>query len=156
MVRDYPFVLTTAKAINFCHGQHRSVPSLRAKTPEPLVELNPDDAAELGISPQAPVRIETKGRRSHHEGTTQLRAFLARWCAVMHGWWQGCPELGLPGYDPFSPEGANVNLVIDNDVIDPITGSVPHRSYPCRVRAAGPRPGDHEGHTLTAPAVRHS
>ena len=55
---------------------------------------------------------------------------------VMHGWWQGCPDLDLPGYDPFSPDGANVNLIIDNDVIDPITGSVPHRSYPCRVSSA--------------------
>ena len=58
----------------------------------------------------------------------------------MHGWWQACPDLGLPGYDPFSAEGANVNLIIDNDVIDPITGSVPHRSYPCRVAPACPTP----------------
>jgi hypothetical protein len=52
---------------------------------------------------------------------------------VMHGWWQGCPQLELPAYDPFSPAGANVNLIMKNDIIDPITGSVPHRSYPCRI-----------------------
>ncbi len=135
VVRDYPFVLTTAKAINFCHGQHRSVPSLRAKTPEPLVELNPEDAAELGISPAAPVCLETKVAAVTMKA--QLNPELPRKVVrVMHGWWQGCPELGLPGYDPFSRHGANVNLIIDNDVIDPITGSVPHRSYPCRVTAA--------------------
>jgi hypothetical protein len=31
-----------------------------------------------------------------------------------HGWWQACPEIGAPGYDPFSPEGANFNLIIGN------------------------------------------
>ena len=135
VVRDFPFTLTTAKAINFCHGQHRSLPSLRAKTPEPLVELNPEDAADLGISPRAPVCVETK------VGAVTMKAQLNpelphRVVRVMHGWWQGCPDLGLPGYDPFSSEGANVNLIIDNEVIDPITGSVPHRSYPCRISAA--------------------
>ena len=135
VVQDYPFTLTTAKAINFCHGQHRSVPSLRAKTPEPLVELNPADAAELGISPAAPVCLETKVAAVTMKA--QLNPELPRKVVrVMHGWWQGCPDLGLPGYDPFTRHGANVNLIIDNDVIDPITGSVPHRSYPCRVTAA--------------------
>lgn len=135
VMRDFPFTLTTAKAINFCHGQHRSLPSLRAKTPEPLVELNPEDAADLGISPRAPVCVETK------LGAVTMKAQFNpelphRVVRVMHGWWQGCPDLGLPGYDPFSSEGANVNLIIDNEVIDPITGSVPHRSYPCRVSSA--------------------
>ncbi len=136
VVRDFPLTLTTAKAINFCHGQHRSVPSLRAKTPEPLVEIHPEDATDLGILPRAPVRVETKVAAVTMKA--QLNPELPRKVVrVMHGWWQGCPDLGLPGYDPFSAEGANINLVIDNDVIDPITGSVPHRSYPCRLRAAG-------------------
>jgi hypothetical protein len=55
---------------------------------------------------------------------------------VMHGWWQGCPQLELPAYDPFSTAGANVNLIMKNDIIDPITGSVPQRSYPCRIARA--------------------
>ena len=32
-----------------------------------------------------------------------------------HGWWQACAELGAPGYDPFSPDGANFNLLIGSD-----------------------------------------
>ena len=57
--------------------------------------------------------------------------------ANAHGWWQGCPELGLPGYDPFGSEGSNANLLVANDVLDPISGSVPHRSQRCRVRKEG-------------------
>ena len=140
VVRDYPFTLTTAKAINFCHGQHRSLPSLRAKTPEPVIEIHPDDATELEIAADAPVRVETKVAAMTMKAglNSELPRKVVR---VMHGWWQGCPDLDLPGYDPFSRDGANVNLVIDNEVIDPITGSVPHRSYPCRIVAADPTLG---------------
>ncbi|HTR13546.1 MAG TPA: hypothetical protein VMI72_09925, partial [Roseiarcus sp.] len=50
-----------------------------------------------------------------------------------YGWWQGCGELGLPGYDPLSPKGANINLIIPNTHIDPISASAPHRSRLCRL-----------------------
>ena len=51
-----------------------------------------------------------------------------------HGWWQACPDIGAPGYDPFAPDGANLNLIIGNEVIDPVSGSVPHRAYLCQLR----------------------
>lgn len=51
-----------------------------------------------------------------------------------HGWWQASPAIGAPGYDPFSADGANLNLIIGNEAIDPIGGSVPHRAYLCQVR----------------------
>ncbi len=50
------------------------------------------------------------------------------------GWWESCPDLNLPGYDPYSSEGANLNLVLPDDVTDPISGSLPYKSYRCRVR----------------------
>ncbi|MEZ4529949.1 MAG: hypothetical protein R2855_02870 [Thermomicrobiales bacterium] len=53
-----------------------------------------------------------------------------------HGWWQGCAELDEPGYDPFGPEGANLNLIVSSDAADPVSGSVPHRSYLCEIRMA--------------------
>lgn len=45
----------------------------------------------------------------------------------------------MPGYDPFGAEGANINLIVGNDAIDPISGSVPHRSYLCVVRKIAAR-----------------
>jgi hypothetical protein len=53
-----------------------------------------------------------------------------------HGWWQECTELGLGGYDPFSADGANFNLLISNEAVDPVSGSVPHRAYLCQVSRA--------------------
>ena len=55
---------------------------------------------------------------------------------VQHGWWQACRDLELPGYDPFEKSGANPAVLIGTDLADPISGSLPHRSYLCRVRAA--------------------
>jgi hypothetical protein len=53
-----------------------------------------------------------------------------------HGWWQACSEIGAPGYDPFSGDGSNYNLLIGNAAIDPTGGCVPHRSYVCEVKRA--------------------
>jgi hypothetical protein len=50
-----------------------------------------------------------------------------------HGWWEACPELGLPGFDPFTDAGANQNLLVLNDQHDPVSGGTPHRSTLCRV-----------------------
>ena len=65
----------------------------------------------------------------------KLNSFLhPKVVATQYGWWQACNELGLPGYDAFGSTGANVNLLIANDAMDPISGAPPHRSQPCRVR----------------------
>ena len=53
-----------------------------------------------------------------------------------HGWWQDCKDLDLPGYDSYGKGSANPSLLIGADVADPISGSLPHRSYLCRVRPA--------------------
>jgi anaerobic selenocysteine-containing dehydrogenase len=138
-LRNFPFTLTTAKSINFCHGQHRSVPSLRRKIPEPFAEINAQDAQSCGIRDGEMIRVETAVSAITLKAVlnSQLPQKVVR---VMHGWWQGCPELELPAYDPFSSAGANVNLIMKNDIIDPITGSVPHRSYPCRIARVADAP----------------
>lgn len=51
-----------------------------------------------------------------------------------HGWWQGCEELDVPGYDPFAPDGSNFNATVDPLARDPISGTPNHRSNLCEVR----------------------
>ena len=53
-----------------------------------------------------------------------------------HGWWQGCAALGVPGYDPFGPAGANLNLLIGTAARDPVSGTAAHKSYLCEIRLA--------------------
>ena len=92
-------------------------------------------AAERGIGPGDWVRLETP------EGSVRARAVFnatldPQVVCGQHGWWQACAEISAPGYDPFSPDGANFNLIIGNQAIDPISGSVPHRAYLCQIRLA--------------------
>ena len=131
----FPLILTSAKNTLFCESQHRGIPSLRRLALDPEVELHPSAAAARGIQPGDWVRIETP------EGSVRARARMNDSLAPnvvcgQHGWWEACPEIGAPGYDPFTPDGANLNLIIGNDAVDPISGSVPHRAYLCEVRLA--------------------
>jgi anaerobic selenocysteine-containing dehydrogenase len=135
LLERFPLVLTCAKHTLFCETQHRALPSLRRRALDPEVELNPVAAAERGINTGDWVRIETP------KGSVRARARMnesleENVVCGQHGWWQACPELDAPAYDPFSSEGANYNLIIGNDAIDPVSGSVPHRAYLCEVRRA--------------------
>jgi anaerobic selenocysteine-containing dehydrogenase len=129
----YPLILTCAKLPQFCHSQHRSLPSLRRLVPDPEVELHPMTAAERGIQPGDWVVIATPHGRMR--ARARLRPHLdPRVVYAQHGWWQGCTALGLPGYDPQSSEGANYNVLISHEAMDPVSGVAPHRSYLCQIR----------------------
>jgi len=128
-------ILTCAKSTQFCESQHRGLPSLRRRAPDPEVELHPAAAAARGIQAGDWVSVITQ------EGRVRARAQMnesldPRVVCGQHGWWQGCPEIGAPAYDPFGPEGANLNLIVGNAAIDPVSGSVPHRAYLCEIRRA--------------------
>jgi anaerobic selenocysteine-containing dehydrogenase len=131
--RDYPLVLTSFRLAQFVDQQHRHIPRLRRQVREPFMEVHPDTAAALQIqdgewaileTATGAVRLQVKYNASLHPKVV----------AAPYGWWQGCP--GLEGYDPLGAEGANINLIIPNQDIDPISGSVPHRAQQCRIRKA--------------------
>jgi anaerobic selenocysteine-containing dehydrogenase len=129
----FPLILTSVKHTLFCESQHRALPSLRKHAPHPEVELHPETAEVRGIAAGDWVAIETP------EGSVRARARLnpsldARVVCGQHGWWQACKELGAPGYNPFGPDGANLNLVISGEARDPISGTASHRAYLCEVR----------------------
>ena len=54
-----------------------------------------------------------------------------------HGWWQACAEIGAPGYDPFGPDGANLNLIIGRTALDPVSGTASHPCLSVRDPARG-------------------
>jgi anaerobic selenocysteine-containing dehydrogenase len=135
LAERYPLILTCAKRTQFCESQHRALPSLRRRAPDPEVELHPTAAADRGIRAGDWVVVESP------DGSMRARArpndaLHPRVVCGEHGWWQACPELGAPGYDPFSADGSNFNLIIGNAAIDPVSGSVPHRAYLCQIRRA--------------------
>jgi anaerobic selenocysteine-containing dehydrogenase len=133
LVGRYPLILTSAKHTMFCESQHRCLASLRKHALHPEVELHPETAEARGIAAGDWVAIETPHgsvrARARFNATLDRRVVCGQ-----HGWWQACAALGAPGYDPFKPEGANLNLVISGDARDPVSGTPPHRSYLCEIR----------------------
>ena len=132
----FPLVLTNAKPTLFCQSQHRALPSLRKRALHPEVQLHPTAAQPRGIANGDWVAIETP------EGSVRARAQFnedldPRVVIGEHGWWQACAELDAPGYDPFSADGANLNLIIGRSVLDPVSGTASHRAYLCEIRRAG-------------------
>jgi anaerobic selenocysteine-containing dehydrogenase len=132
LANGYPLVLTSFRLLQFVDQQHRNIPRLRSDVQEPFVEIHPQTADGLRVLDGEWVGVETVA------GKIRLKAKYndaldPRVVCAPYGWWQPCSELGLPGYDPLSPAGANINLVIPNTHIDPISASVPHRSRMCRI-----------------------
>jgi anaerobic selenocysteine-containing dehydrogenase len=132
LAEEFPLVLTCAKALHFCETQHHQVASLRRHVPDPLVELHPDTAAERGIVKGDWVEIRTP------MGAVRARAAFNDTLATnvvsgQHGWFEPCEELDLPGFPPFGPGSANLNLVLSQTPSDPISGSSPLRAQVCQV-----------------------
>jgi anaerobic selenocysteine-containing dehydrogenase len=129
---EFPLVLTCAKSLHFCETQHRQVASLRRHVPDPQVELHPETAAARGIAEGDWVEISTP------KGAVRARAAFNDTLAPnvvsgQHGWFEPCEELALPGYPPFGPGSANLNLVLSQTPSDPISGSSPLRAQLCQV-----------------------
>ena len=128
----YPLVLTCSKGSIFCESQHRGLPSLRRRSPDPQIEIHPDAAAARNILSGDWVRIETPGGRVRARAQFN-DALDPQVVCGQHGWWQACPEIGAPGYEPFGLDSANFNLIIDDKNTDPLSGSVPLRAYICEI-----------------------
>ncbi|MBI1734451.1 MAG: molybdopterin-dependent oxidoreductase [Candidatus Rokubacteria bacterium] len=114
----YPLVLTCAKLPQYCHSQHRGLPSLRRLVPDPELQIHPAAAAARAIANGDWVVIETPDGQAHARARLD-ESLDARVVCGQHGWWG---------------EG-NYNEAIGNAAADPISGSVPHRAYLCEVRS---------------------
>ena len=133
----YPLHLTSAKWPHFCHSQHHALPSLRAKNPEPLVELHPQLAARHGIGDGNWVLIRSPIARMRARARL-TEAIASDTVCAQYGWWESAPGLGLPGYGLAE---ANFNALIDDEGYDRASGSNPLKGYPCAIEPATAGPG---------------
>jgi thiosulfate reductase/polysulfide reductase chain A len=132
LLEKYPYILITGgRILYFFHSEHRQVPSLRKRHPDPLVQLHPETAGRLGVSEGDWVWIETQ------RGKVQQRASITdgidpRVVHVEHGWW--FPEEKGPEHGVWR---SNVNLLTDNGPpYDPAMGTYQLRALLCRVYKA--------------------
>ena len=125
---DYPLLFTNSKSEIFVGTSYKSVPSLRGMRPEPILQMNPETAAGLGLADGDEVYIETKiGRikqRLVFDPGMDPRVVFADF-----GWWFPEDPTGLCGWDV-----ANINMLTsDTEPIDPAVGVMVLRGVPCRV-----------------------
>jgi anaerobic selenocysteine-containing dehydrogenase len=117
IARDYPLVLTTGgRSRNFMHSQGRALKTLLAREPDPRVQIHPEDAASRGISDCEWVEIASP------LGAITMRAWLT--------------DVVTPGvvHTVHSRVGHDINELIPDDGLDPISGFPPLKSNLCEVR----------------------
>ena len=117
LTQDYPLVLTSgARVMAYTHSQFRNIKQLRQLMPEPLADINPADATSRGIktgdtlkisSPRATITMKANVTDTILEGVV----------SVPHHW----------------PDEANVNALVDDKNLDPISGFLPCKSFLCQV-----------------------
>ncbi len=138
LLAKYPLVFfDTHTSDVYNHGWLRNVPYLREIQPEPWIHIHPDTAKARGIEDGDWVIVESP------HGWIKVKALYfpgIRPDTIMslHGWWQGCEELGLPGY-PLLDGGANVNVMYSTDpdkAFDPVVTAMPKQTL-VEVRKAG-------------------
>jgi anaerobic selenocysteine-containing dehydrogenase len=85
--REFPLVLTTgARSWAYFHSENRQVPRMRDLHPDPIVEIHPEAASQLGVREGDWVWIENR------QGRCRQRARLTttidpRVVNADHGWW---------------------------------------------------------------------
>ncbi len=117
---SYPLVLTTgARSPNYTHSQGRWLKTLRRREPDPRVQINPADAVERDVEDGEWIEL------SSPVGTIGMRAYVTDDVApgvvhAVHGW-----------------ESANINELVPDTGLDPISGFPPFGSGLCQVARKG-------------------
>ncbi len=117
IARDYPLVLTSGgRSNNYTHSQGRMLKTLTSREPDPRLQIHPDDAGARGIR-------EGDGVEACSPlGAITLKAWVtdvvpAGVVHAFHGW-----------------ADADINELIPDEGLDPISGFPPFKSSLCQVR----------------------
>ncbi len=114
---SYPLILNTGSRLPmFIHSEMHNVPWCQSLRKDPLLDINPRDASQRGIRQEDWISLETP------RGKIRVRANLT--------------ETVLPGVVHMfhGIQEANVNLLIDPDYLDPISGFPGFKSVRCQVK----------------------
>ena len=133
IVKEYPFLMTTGRRIPvYFHSEHRQLPWCRELWPVPKVEINPEDAAELGIEQGDWVWIESN-KAKIRQCADIYAGIKPGMINCEHQWW--FPELDQADHG-FQLSG--VNCLVDGDDHDPICGASHLRAYNVNIYKATP------------------
>ena len=131
LFKEYPLILTTgARKFTSFHSEHRQIPSLREIDPDPIVEIHPETARNMGIKEGDWVLMENMF------GKAKSKAHLTpcihpKVIHATHGWW--FPE--KPGEEPglFGVWEANVNTLVPHKHIGRLGFGAPLKQMICKI-----------------------
>ncbi len=126
---EFPLVLTSgARLISFFTSEHRQIKRLRKVHPDPIVDINPETAAALGIEEGDWIWIETK-RGKIKQKAKLFDGIDKRVINVEFGWW--FPEKKDGEYGIWD---SNANVLTNNEgPYDPAMGTYQLRALLCKV-----------------------
>jgi len=119
LVDKYPFVLISGpRIIAYTHSRFRNISRLHHRAPHPVAEINAASAREMGIGDGDMIDVESP------RGSIKLKAKLTegihpRVLSIAHGWRE-----------------ANVNMLTDDERLDPVSGFPAFKSVMCRINKA--------------------
>jgi len=125
----FPLILTGTKSRYYLHSSYRWVAKLREKRPHPLVEINPDTAAGLGILDGDAVIIETP-YGSIRQVARVSDIVPPRVVNAAIGWW--FPEGDAASQ--FDWRKSNFNMLTSIGKLGREFGTPNIKNIPCRVR----------------------
>lgn len=120
LANEFPLVLNTGSRLpNFVHTRTFRLPWTRSLRPEPAADINPKDAETLGIKQNSTVKLSTP-KGSFIIVKANLTEMVQPGMVHMY---HGYPE-------------ANVNDLIEEDYLDPISGFPGFKSLLCKIELA--------------------
>jgi anaerobic selenocysteine-containing dehydrogenase len=133
LAEEYPLILITGRmSRRRYHSQFHQVRSIRDKHPDPLVQINPCKAAELGIENSDWVWIETPLGRSKFK-CEFFQGIAPQVVYAEFGWWFPEQPEGEPSLSGLWE--SNINALIP-DICDPASGTWLLRGVRCKLYKA--------------------
>ena len=131
-MEEYPFVLTTgARIYCYFHSEGKQIPYLREMNPDPLIEINPEDALKHGIADGQWVEVASPF------GKCVLKAKVSQIVKpgvvhAQHGFW-------FPEKDPEEPSlyevwRSNINELIPHFMVGKLGFGAPFKCLICSVK----------------------
>jgi len=133
LTEEYPFILITGgRHLPYYHSEHRQVRSMRKMHPDPIMQIHPERAKELGIGDGDWVWIESPRGRIQQKCQI-FDGMDPRIIHAQHGWW--FPEDDGAEHSLHGVWKSNINVLTDDDpdVCNPISGGWPLRAFLCKV-----------------------
>ncbi|MFH0726764.1 MAG: molybdopterin-dependent oxidoreductase [Pseudomonadota bacterium] len=110
LYKKYPLIMITgARSSVFFHSEHRMIPWLREKNPEPYVEVHPDTAKAYGVYDGEWIYLKNDMGQVKRKVRLSLRVH-PKMIHTLHGWWM--PERKGSEPDLFGVWDYQINQIV--------------------------------------------